>query len=128
MANHMKDVAEILGVEFDKVFYISDSSERCRLTKNGLQSYNKISDQWDDASYTLVQLLAGHATVELSPWEPKVDEAYYIPRPDAMSRFVVARWQGSEVDVYRHNQGLVYKSAREAVGIAKGMLQKAVNR
>lgn len=122
MASKMTEVAKLLGVEFDKEFCTTESYVKYKLTKSGLQSYDKMRDWWNDASYTLTKILAGYIDVELSPWEPKVDEVYYIPRPDAMGRFVVARWQGSEVDVYRHNQGLVCKSAREAVDVAKKMI------
>ena len=122
MASKMTEVAKLLGVEFDKEFYTTESSVKYKLTKSGLQSYDKMRDWWDDASYTLSRLLAGYIDVELSSREPKIDEAYYIPRPDTVSRCTVARWQGGEGDAYRHSQGLVCKSASEAIDVAKKML------
>lgn len=122
MASKMTEVAKLLGVEIDKEFCTTESSVKYKLTKSGLQSYDKMRDWWDDASYTLTKILAGYIDVELSPWEPKIDEAYYIPRPDTASRFAVARWQGGESDVYRYSQGLVCKSASEAIDVAKKMI------
>lgn len=122
MSSKMTEVAKLLGVEIDEEFYTTESSIRYKLTKSGLLFHDKMGDWWADASYTLTQILAGYIDVEQSPWEPKIDEAYYIPRPDTTARFAVARWQGGESDVYRHNQGLVCKSASEAIALTKKML------
>ncbi len=122
MASKMTEVAKLLGVEFDEEFSTTESSIRYKLTKRGLQSYNITRAWWEDASHTLTKLLTGYIDVELSPWEPKIDETYYIPRPDTESRFAVARWQGGENDVYRYSQGLVCKSASEAIDVAKKMI------
>lgn len=122
MASKMTEVAKLLGVEIDEEFYTTESSIRYKLTKSGLQSHAKMGDWWHDASLTLTMLLSGCINVEQSPWEPKIDEAYYIPRPDTASRFAVARWQGGESDVYRYSQGLVCKSASEAIDVAKKMI------
>lgn len=122
MASKMTELAKLLGVEIDEEFYTTESSIRYKLTKSGLQSHAKMGDWWHDASLTLTMLLSGCINVEQSPWEPKIDEVYYIPRPDTTARFAAARWQGGESDVYRHNQGLVCKSASEAKDVAKKML------
>ena len=125
MDNKMMEVAKLLGVEFDEEFSTTESSIRYKLTKRGLQSYNITRAWWEDASHTLTKLLTGYIDVELSPWEPKIDETYYIPRPDTESRFAVTRWQGGENDVYRYSQGLVYKTSREAIELAEEMLDVA---
>lgn len=122
MASKMTEVAKLLGVEIDEEFYTTESSIRYKLTKSGLQSHAKMGDWWHDASLTLTMLLSGCINVEQSPWEPKIDEVYYIPRPDSVSRFATAKWQGGEFDVYRYGQDLVCKSASEAINAAETML------
>lgn len=122
MASKMTEVAKLLGVEFDEEFCTTESSVKYKLTKRGLQAYNRTRACWEDASYTLTRLLVGYIRVELAPWAPKIDEVYYIPRPDCESRLATARWQGGDSDVYRHGQGLVCKSASEAMYVAEIML------
>lgn len=122
MDNKMTEVAKLLGVKLEEEFCTTESSVKYKLTERGLRSYSKTRDWWDDASYTLTRLLAGGIKVESSPWEPKMGEDYYIPRPDTVVRFAIFRWRGDENDVYRHRQDLVCKSANEAIGVAEKML------
>ena len=122
MDNKMAEVAKLLGIKLEEEFCTTESSVKYKLTKRGLQAYNRTRAWWEDASYTLTRLLAGYIRVELTPWVPKIDEVYYIPRPDCESRFATARWQGGDSDVYRHGQGLVCKSASEAIYVAEIML------
>lgn len=122
MASHMEEVSKLLGVKLEEEFCTTESSAKYKLTQRGLLAYDKASDEWRDSSYTLTRLLARYTEIELAPWKPKIDEVYYIPRPDSVSRFATAKWQGGEFDVYRYDQDLVCKSASEAINAAETML------
>lgn len=128
MDDYMEKIANLLGLEIGETFRVGNNdslkSYYFRFTNIGLEfSTSNEDDVWVTAdSYTLFSLLRGELAVIKSPWKPKIDEAYYIPRPDNVSRFAVARWQGGKVDFYRQCQGLVCKSASEAIDVAKKMI------
>lgn len=77
MANHMKEVAEILGVKLDEEFEIVNKDESIvyaygnnnifKLSKKGLQSKNKTTGKWEGYTqnfFKLVYLLTGEFKVK----------------------------------------------------------------
>ena len=71
--NHMKEVAQMLGLEFNENFHIKLDSNiilesEYRFTEKGLMRYHKFIEQWDFAIYdTFLHLLDGKYEVVKIP-------------------------------------------------------------
>lgn len=126
MANCMKEVAGLLGVEVGEVFEVYIDSEyqgRCRFTKDRVE----VSDNhcwYRTKAETLEWLLNGTATIIKLPWKPKIDEVYYIPRihPNDSFMWLSATWKGNKGDNKLYQLGLVCKTREEAIAMTKKMI------
>lgn len=79
MANHMKEVAKLLGVELEEVFRLEKYESYFRFTREYFES-SLDGNNWSIAhNLTLLAVLNGAATIKKLPWKPKYDEKYYIP-------------------------------------------------
>lgn len=77
--NHMKEVAEMLGVELGEEFKIRGiPSHKYKLLKDGLWVLKGDVDifDWINAPTALSILLQGNVEIE---WQPKEGERYYYP-------------------------------------------------
>lgn len=87
MANHMAEVAKMLGVEIDEEFeidYPHGEVSTAKITKTGLHiictnlKFN--SSELDLISFNW--LLNGSCTIKRKPWRPKIREKYWVIVPD----------------------------------------------
>ena len=81
MANHMAEVAKMLGVELGEEFEVSVySSRKYKITESGISVYD--DDIWKSsmpsASFILENLLVGRCTIERKPWKPSVDDILWL--------------------------------------------------
>lgn len=128
MANHIAEVARMLGVEIGEIFKIADNRNsflewtRCyRFTNNGVEM-SKDEIHWEKCmSEVLEWLIRGEIDIKL-PWKPDMHGSYYSPLPTNEDLWGGNIWTGSVHDIRRLKYGLVFKTKEEAVMAAKKML------
>lgn len=132
MANHMKEVAELLEVELGEVFRVDNcrsvAEMHYRLTEDGLEQSGTPNGEWEDGDeWILALLLTGEADIVQLPWKPQDDKQYYIPRiaTQIENMFDVYYWDDNDYDKERYRMGLVCKTSSEATKLAKKMLALA---
>lgn len=136
MTNHMAEVAQMLGVELEEVFKVTDddSGKYHNYYKFTEKKGIEVSDdnvKWEaDTAGTLVLkwLLIGVARIIKLPWKPQEDEKYYVPRIaiQPYERHCWYYWDNSGVDIKRYNMGIVCKTKEEAIALTEKMLE-AIN-
>ena len=85
MANHMAEVAKMLGVELGERFIIHNNNGR-------FDSYYYFTTEgvFSDCSFgrvrltpdALQKLICGEYTIQRNPWKPEYGDAYYFIEPD----------------------------------------------
>lgn len=133
MDNKMKEVAKILGVELEEVFSFKGSSgcytycsdTYLKFTENGLkESVNRTS--WHNAAAWMWKgLITGALKINKLPWKPSRDDAYYMPSTISIGKYIKLFWTGSKNDEDSYQQGLVFRTEKEAVELAEEMLDVA---
>ena len=136
MDNKMMEVAKLLGVELGEVFsfkgrsgcYTYCSKTYLKFTESGLkESVNKTS--WHSAAaWVWKGLITGALQIIKLPWEPSYGDTYYMPSVANSGKYLKLFWTGSKGDKSSYQQGLVYKTSREAVELAEEMLDVARKR
>ena len=110
MANHMKEVADILGVELNEEFEIDGCSCSCIYILRETGLYEK-----DIMSYscnaTLNELLIGQCTIKRKPWKPIYDDIYWVT--DGYCVYDKC-WECSTADWNAYKIGNCYKTQKEA--------------
>lgn len=136
MANKMSSVAVLLGVELDEVFSFKGSSgcytycseTYLKFTENGLkESVNRTS--WHSAAAWIWKgLITGALQIIKLPLEPSYGDTYYMPSVVNSGKYLKLFWTGSKGDKSSYQQGLVYRTSREAIELAEEMLDVAKKR
>lgn len=125
MANYMKEVAKLLGVELEEVFRLEKYESYFRFTREYFESSLDGND-WSMAnSLTLLDVLNGTATIKKLPWKPKYDEKYYIPSISNAFGYNSFYWRGDDSDEKYYNFGIICKSKEEAIALRQKMLAVA---
>lgn len=108
MANYMKDVAQILGVELGEYFLIEGFNGEFYLHQNGL--YRR--DDTFAFDSTLCKILSGNMTIQRIPWKPKKEQDYYYICEDGSieSSF----WLNDVGDLSFYKLGNCYRTPQEA--------------
>ncbi len=128
MANHIAEVARMLGVEIGEAFKITDDThDDCqiyhRFTKNAGIEISDDGVEWKTAGTVILKfLLMGNVRIVKLPWKPRENERYYYPLPSDNDLWGGSTWTDSNYDNMRLNRGLVFKTRDEAVAVAKKML------
>lgn len=133
MDNKMIEVAKLLGVELEEVFsfkghsgcYTYCSETYLKFTENGLkESVNRTS--WHNAAAWIWKgLITGALKINKLPWRPSRDDAYYMPSIISIGKYIKLFWTGSKNDEDSYQQGLVFRTEKEAVELAEEMLDVA---
>mgnify|MGYP004515065801 FL=1 len=131
MANHIAEVAQILGVEIGETFKIADDRSNFRkweryyrFTNNGMEM-SKDEIHWEKCTSEVLEwLIKGEIDIKL-PWKPQNGEFYFSPSPTRKSLKECLAWVGGENDNYRLNRGFVFRTPDEAVAVARKMLTVA---
>lgn len=133
MDNKMIEVAKLLGVELEEVFsfkghsgcYTYCSETYLKFTENGLkESVNRTS--WHNAAAWIWKgLITGALKINKLPWKPSRDDAYYMPSIISIGKYIKLFWTGSKNDEDSYQQGLVFRTEKEAVELAEEMLDVA---
>ena len=133
MTNHMAEVAQMLGVELEEVFKVTDddSGKYHNYYKFTEKKGIEVSDdnvKWEaDTAGTLVLkwLLIGVARIIKLPWRPSRGDVYYMPSVTSIGKYIKLFWTGSRNDEGSYQQGLVLRTKKEAVELAEEMLDVA---
>ena len=133
MTNHMAEVAQMLGVELEEVFKVTDddSGKYHNYYKFTEKKGIEVSDdnvKWEaDTAGTLVLkwLLIGGTRIIKLPWRPSRGDVYYMPSVTSIGKYIKLFWTGSRNDEGSYQQGLVLRTKKEAVELAEEMLDVA---
>ena len=133
MTNHMAEVAQMLGVELEEVFKVTDDDSGkyhnyYKFTEKKGIEVSEDNVKWEaDTAGTLVLkwLLIGVARIIKLPWRPSRGDVYYMPSVTSIGKYIKLFWTGSRNDEGSYQQGLVLRTKKEAVDVAEEMLDVA---
>lgn len=133
MTNHMAEVAQMLGVELEEVFKVTDDDSGkyhnyYKFTEKKGIEVSEDNVKWEaDTAGTLVLkwLLIGVARIIRLPWRPSRGDVYYMPSVTSIGKYIKLFWTGSRNDEGSYQQGLVLRTKKEAVELAEEMLDVA---
>ena len=118
----MSDTIKKLGLELEEVFMIDygdkNASSRWydvffKFTEEGLHMIGPDNLDTDTADSYVKDLLSGKSKV-VKFWKPKYGEMYYIPS-FSLDTYEYRVWSGSSIDYNYLHQGVICKTAHEAV-------------
>ena len=76
MANYMKEVTMLLGLELNKEFNIEEHKGKFRITENGVEAFYDDGEGWrTSAVVSLESILTGRHTIKRK-WKPKKGDIY----------------------------------------------------
>lgn len=132
MTNHMAEVAQMLGVELEEVFKVTDDDSGkyhnyYKFTEKKGIEVSEDNVKWEaDTEETLVLkwLLIGVARIIKLPWKPQKGETYYIPCIMSQPKYMYSTlwWSNADYDKEYYRMGLVCKTPKEAIAITMRML------
>lgn len=121
--NYMKQIAQMLGVEFDEEFYLKsttngyyfldDRSKKAtfKLSLSGMM-INYHNDEWESVGECLASLLEGAYTIVKKPWKPKKDEQiYWVDLKRRVQKDIFDEY--FSVDVMRYQLGNCFRTKEE---------------
>ena len=101
MANRMKGVAKLLGVELGKEFYIEGVKERFKITDAGVEYYSIDYGTWFSTMPIVLQKLLNGTYVIKDIWTPDSGQVYYYPIVDLDSLCCNCEWHGEDTDYHK---------------------------
>lgn len=132
MANYMREIAGLLGVELGEAFKIKTPDNKdsyypyyYRLTENSGIECSEDNVDWEMGIPTaLRRLLLGDVRIVKLPWKPKEGEEFYIPciHYTESSMATKVRWLSDNASNKLYQLGLVCKTRDEAIAMAKKMI------
>ena len=137
MANYMKQVAEMLGVELDEEFEVEDTfygkKYTTRVSHIGLENYHNNGccggDTWITNNAMLRELLVGCVGVRIlkKPWRPKDSDTFWTYYADD---FQVGEgiWEGCASDYARFKSGMVFFTEKEALAARPSVYQEVTGK
>lgn len=115
--NHMKEVAQMLGVEFGEEFEIEGREGNFRISNDGIEVFDEINVDkygWCTVSGNVyVDLLVRGFGIIKKPWIPKDGENVWAVYPDGSvgETYFEVRFYG---DLSRFALGCLYRTREEA--------------
>ena len=129
MANHIAEVAQVLGVEIGESFKIADDAfgewpKYYRFNENVCLEVSDDGVKWKemDDEVVLECLLLDEVRIIKLLWKPTVHDEYYYPSPSNRDLWGCGIWVNNNDDIRRLKHGLVFKTKEEAVAAAEKML------
>lgn len=116
MANHMEEVARILGVELGEEFTVRVQDNQhldAMITEDGIRALNgpEYFKKYN-ASVCLHNLLNGTLSVERKHWTPSYNESYYSI--GIGGTLEPGTWMNDFIDVALYKLGNCYRTPQEA--------------
>lgn len=124
MANYMKQVAEILDVDFGEEFNLCYQGElvKCKLTPYDIEYYEEDDEEWV-ASYGLLGEIFTDLCEIKKQWKPKKDEVYFTPNiEDGVPCSNKCCWYNTQRNDQHYKSGMLCKTKEEALDKAQYML------
>ena len=138
MANHMAEVAKLLGVELGESFkitsdtqgdYPGDYQKYYRFTENNCFETSVDGVKWGTATVRVLRgILMGDARIIKLPWKPQRGKQYYIPCISTQQKcmYFSYYWTNDDINIEHYRMGLVCKTPEEAIALTEKMLE-AIN-
>lgn len=113
MANHMAEVAKMLGVELGEKFELeSIPGIPFKFTEDGLVCLGPAKISRDVMNEAFMHILTGCSKIKCKPWKPKFGEYYWmVNQYGSIVDFV---WVDSFVNVSTYKLGNCYRTREEA--------------
>lgn len=73
-------------------------------------------------------LITGALKITKLPWKPSRGDAYYMPSTVSSNKYIKLFWIDSKSDEDSYQQGLIFRTEKEAVELAEEMLDVARKR
>lgn len=112
MANHMSQVAKMLGVELGEEFECSNGYKYVLKEDGIIESKYNYRLSANTFSSALIALLNGELTIKCNPWKPKKNDFYYYV--DQGGCVISSRWWNSYTEVLLYKLGNCYRTREEA--------------
>lgn len=123
MANYMKEVTMLLGLELNKEFHIEEHKGKFRITENGVEAFYDDGEGWRPSVVVpLESILTGRYTIKRK-WKPKKGDIYYVPIDiNPQNMYEEYYWENDNVDIKHYHTGLVCKTPEEAIAKTRRIL------
>lgn len=133
MANHMAEVAKLLGVELRETFKITDDifgehPKYYRFAENVCLEASNDGGKWETSDAGVLEdILMGDVRIIKLPWKPRKGEKYYVPRIAVRpgDRHYHYYWNNDDINIEHYRMGLVCKTIEEAIALTNKMLAVA---
>lgn len=128
MANRMKDIANLFGLELGEHFHITKKSCKgttYKFTPEGVLFYSNESRVWYESVGALAGILTGDTDVIKLPWKPVIGETYYISYIYNDNLYEQYKWNGGTYDEKQYEKGLIFRTKEEAIALSMEMLAVA---
>lgn len=114
MANHMAEVAKMLGVELGEEFEIDYGGSvvtlSAKVTNTGFRIIGSNNSEFSGLFLNL--LLSGQLEIKRKPWRPKYNERYYSV--GSSGDLEPGTWMNDFIDRMLYKLGNFYRTAEEA--------------
>lgn len=127
--NYYKQFAEMLGLELEQEFVITDvdgnrkDKYTYKITEDGLL-YKSPTFNWSISSLgTIGKLLDGDAKALPKPWKPKKGEKYWFYLYGA-KEIIYSRWTDGTYDLLLWKSGNCFKTEEEAATKGKEIMEQ----
>lgn len=125
--NCMADVATLLGVKIDEIFYIDGyKTNEHKITEDGLMYRRDKSDDWIEINEFLSELILGKRQIIKLPYKPISGEPYFTPNLINENLVSKSIWSGTLADEQAYAKGLVFEEEYQARYLANTMLDIAL--
>jgi len=123
---YMEKLAELFGKKLDETFVVTNpgakSENEFAFTEKGFVWRTPGGDVINDL--VLHMLLRGDAVIKKGPWKPNIgDEYYYIDLANP-NLYSTSTWENNQLDNYRYQKRLLYKSQNRLMPMARKMKAK----
>ena len=124
--NYIPQICEMLGLEWDyykmqsEEFEIDGVVEKCVLRNEGCFFRD---NPYIVRNHFLGDLISGRYSIKQKSWKPKNGEDYYVPAIHFPDYYDCMTWMSHQNDIYRLDNGLVFKTEQEAIAKAKEILE-----
>lgn len=122
--NHMRDVVELLGVDFGESFQLNSATIKSdfKFTIDGLYMFSQMTEDWVLNSDVLYELITGTYTINKPKKPLAMGTEYFIPNLTYPSLYAPVTWSAKDFDTQNLKNGLICKTKEEAIELAKKML------
>ena len=127
--NYWKQFAEMLGLELDEEFSLTNSNgekvneDTYKVTEDGLFYKSQVGINWySELTKTIYCLLSGECKVVPVPWKPKIGETYWH-YSEAWKEGIFLEWECGFNDLLLWKAGNCFRTEEEATAKGKALME-----